>query len=118
MQPPASQVLCTDQLPTWAPALSAGGPEPGSASGGAALLPSALAGAAAALLSVHAQLPELEDPYPLLSEGVCGAAGQLAAALQHVAAAPGLCIGPGGPALRAAATAQCVRLRDAFMPGG
>ena len=68
------------------------------------------------LAAAHAALPELADAFPLLAAGLCDAAGQLAAALQHVAAAPGLCVGEGGPALREACARQCVRLRDAFMP--
>jgi len=106
------QTLCTQQLPVWAPAL-ASSPAQGSSGN---LLPAVITDSASALLATHSLLPLLEDSYPMLTEALCNAAGQLAAALQHVAAAPGLCVGAGGPALRAAATAQCVRLRDAFMP--
>ncbi|GBF91875.1 hypothetical protein Rsub_04980 [Raphidocelis subcapitata] len=106
------RVLCTEHLPAWAPALSF--PAPQQPGGG--LLQASLAGAADELLAAHARLPELADAFPLLAAGLCDAAGALAAALQHVAAAPGLCVGEGGPALRAACVRQCVRLRDAFMP--
>jgi hypothetical protein len=118
--PTAQQALCTERLPAWAPALSATTPTPGpgAAAGAAAagLLPPLLADAAAALLAAHAAAARLEGPCPLLAEGVCAAASQLAAALQHIAAEPGLCVGPGGPALRGGSARLCVALRDAFMP--
>lgn len=119
------QVLCSERLPAWAPALSAsasaavpsapaGGAAPAQPGGG--LLPRMLVEACDALIASHALLPDLEGAYPLMCEAVAGAAGHLAASLQHVASAPGLCVGAGGPALRGACAQQCVRLRDALMP--
>lgn len=70
------------------------------------------------MLGAHRLMPGLESSYPLLVEGVCDAAAQLAAALQHVAGGAGLCAGAGGPALKGVCARLCVRLRDAFMPGG